>query len=807
MKVQKIQFYTRNTGNSGQKATAWINSYINTPIPTTQNLKSFAYLDFNINFTGRTPENFYQQEFNKKNMPDSMKEYLNVDYNTRKHIPPEQMMNEVFKYIELADKLEDVKEIYPNEKLFKSLHENHQQNRTSILGEIKLAKEMSDEPLLKDGSDDLGLYILKKIYLNGKTIKEINKDFYEKDLNEAYKGILTQPIDTHTTAAYGIQFPKTPFWNSFIATREEYKKFFVTLPKNSINPATRIKHEENKTQSTISKKPNEKNIQNTKPRQRKYQIKDYQKRQITNDIKDAKGDIQEVEKKIRKRFAKDDPEASFIVKYLSPIMAIAADRVHLSEEMKAFCENEKINGQNNDDPYMFSRFWKKNPHLLNYYAQSITDTIDMFEDIYGEGGLIPINKDLEVVNSDSENQKVIDNVSTEFLDLLNYTQKISAERERKYQEHNEQQKLWDEYFINKYGTPTEEKEITNEPTTNKTETINTTEKELTPSVEETKQVENKPLKPAEIQKQFFNTVRKKAEIYPDIYAEKYLTYIQTNKEIDNEYKLAYLYYIGNRKTNDSLLTEKEFYDKFYNIEEKFIGENEIDSIIAKCAIVDMLSKLNYKDARLYSLNTYDLPNIDKGDKVFLPVIKQHKNELNRLYRSYQKPIKPTDIAQGIDEMMHQIEIYKKPQETVEDNSSTVLQMMHDAYKNPLRQRYIKEFLKTATQNNIPQLRLLLKKDNFTEEEQRGRFENVILPINADLIINSGLLLLIMVGKENFQNYVNALSDDIKMHLIKQELRMTSQQKEFYEITLNDVKNNPKLIDKFSFIDIDKKTKH
>ena len=79
MKVQKIQFYTRNTGNSGQKATAWINSYINTPIPTTQNLKSFAYLDFNINFTGRTPENFYQQEFNKKNMPDSMKESSHPD--------------------------------------------------------------------------------------------------------------------------------------------------------------------------------------------------------------------------------------------------------------------------------------------------------------------------------------------------------------------------------------------------------------------------------------------------------------------------------------------------------------------------------------------------------------------------------------------------------------------------------------------------------------------------------------------------------------------------------------------------------
>lgn len=802
MKIQNIQIYSPNKNIQTKRNNTPNIEYANSPIQKQQSdLKSFAYQDFNINFTGRTPENFYEQEFNKQNMPESMKEYLDFDYETRKHIPPEQMMNEVFKYIELADKLEDVKEIYPNEKLFKSLHENHQQNRTTILGEIKMAKEMSNEPLLKDGSDDLGLYILKKIYLNGKTVKEINKDFYDKDMNEAYKGIITRPIDSKTTAAYGIQYPKTPFWNSFIATREEYKKFFVALPKNSTNPAVRIKHEENATKTPIQKQANNEPIK-AKPRVRKYKIKDYQKKQLTNDIKDAKGDIQEVEKKIRKRFAKDDPEASFIVKYLSPIMAVAADRVHLSQEMKDFCEAEKINSKSADNEYMFTRFWKKNPHILDYYAQSITDTIDMFEDLYGEGGFIPINKDLEIVNPDSKNQTIIDRVSPEFLELLDYTQTIAPEREKEYQKHNEQQKLWDEYFINKYGIPQEE------PTTSIETTQQISKPEKPQNIEQPTKIETQQLTSAEIQKQFMNTIRRKAEIYPDIYAEKYLNFIQKNREIDNEYKLAYLYYLGNSKTNNSKLTREEFYDKFYNIEEKFIGENEANSIIAKCAIIDTFSKNKYKDARLYSANTYDLPNIDKSEKVFLPFIKQHKTELNRLYMAYQKPLKPSEKEQVIDEMMHLIEIYKRPEETVEDSNSTVLEMMHDAYKNPLRKRYIREFLKKATENNVPQLKLLTKRDsNFTEEEQIGRFENVFLPINADLIINSGLLLLVMVGKENFQQHVNKLNDEIKMHLIKQELRMTSQQKEFYEITLNDVKNNPKLIDKFSFIDIDKKTKH
>ena len=141
-----------------------------------------VYKDYNISFSGRTPEDFYSQEFNRNNMPDSMKEYLNFNYEERQHIPPEQMMHEVFKYLEIADDFQDVKDIYPNEKLFDSLHENNQNNRSSILWEIKVAKQLSDEPLLKDGSNNFGMYLLKKIYLEGKTVKEISKDFYEKDI-------------------------------------------------------------------------------------------------------------------------------------------------------------------------------------------------------------------------------------------------------------------------------------------------------------------------------------------------------------------------------------------------------------------------------------------------------------------------------------------------------------------------------------------------------------------------------------------------------------------------------------------------
>ena len=54
-------------------------------------LSGITYRDFNINFGARlfrSPENFYEQPFNQKNMPDSMREYLYTDYNERKNIPP-----------------------------------------------------------------------------------------------------------------------------------------------------------------------------------------------------------------------------------------------------------------------------------------------------------------------------------------------------------------------------------------------------------------------------------------------------------------------------------------------------------------------------------------------------------------------------------------------------------------------------------------------------------------------------------------------------------------------------------------------
>ena len=115
MKINKITLneykpFLKDT-NKNTPAQPEENKLITTPILN-------AYKDYNINFRGRTPENFYEQEFNIKYMPQTMKEFLNSEYEERKHIPPEQLISESFKFLAVTDNFADVKSTYPKETLF-----------------------------------------------------------------------------------------------------------------------------------------------------------------------------------------------------------------------------------------------------------------------------------------------------------------------------------------------------------------------------------------------------------------------------------------------------------------------------------------------------------------------------------------------------------------------------------------------------------------------------------------------------------------------------------------------------------------
>ena len=560
------------------------------PIKMEEPKKLFAYQDYNISFQARTPENFYEQDFNVKNMPKTMKEYLYFDYENRKHIPPEQMMQEVFKYIDLADNFDEVKKMYPTETLFEDLHSNTKKSRNTLLAEIDLVKAMSDEPLFKDGSDDMGMYLLKKIYIEGKTVKEINKDFYEKDVNDAYKGLLKREISYDTTDAYGIKYPKRAFWKSFIATREEYKKFFVTLPKKEpLSKEVLLNGYEKAIRTSEQQK---KDIQ-PKKAVRKYKTPTHKKTQLTNEIKNSKGDLETIEKKIRKRFSNSDIEAPFVLKYLSPIMTIAADRVHLSEEMKIYADKSKTELSNGER--FFSRFWKENPLILEDYSKTIPDTIELFEETYEEGGLIPINKNFEVINQDSNDKKVIDYVSIRFLELLNYAKSIDAERQTNLVLHNKNQEELNEVFSHlKLDEPAKvEQPIKN--------VVEISEEKITEMVKKSAQQYkadffelkdkdgNKIVLTGSLDEAFHDCLIEllgTVKYYPTSFQEKYKKHFLARPEVDEKYKLSVVAASHDIQSDELYSSEElmEITDKM-----NFPSDFFLMPLIASFAIADYLT--------------------------------------------------------------------------------------------------------------------------------------------------------------------------------------------------------------------------
>lgn len=616
-----------------------------------------GYKDFNINFRGRTPENFYAQEFNVKNMPDTMKTYLNEDYETRKHLPPEQVMNQSFKYLDVIDNFSDVKSTYPDETLFENLHEANLKGRTGVLSDIKIAKEMSDTPLLKDGSDDFGMYLLKKIFLEGKTIKEINKDFYEKDLAPEYKGAVTQPITYGTTSAYGIKYPKTDFWNSFIATRDEYKKFIVDLPKQDKNDlkkelAAKFGTSRNTTQNTSAHNGTEKT---EKAPRRKYSIKKYQRDQIKKDIKDAKADVEKVKKSIRKRFSQDDPEASFIVKYLSPIMTIAADRVHLSEEEKDFAEMLKYQGKKVEN--LFAQFWKAKPELLDNYSTMITDTIDLFEETYEEGGTIPINNEYQVITDKVKNQKPIDFVSPRFLELLDYVQTIVPNRMAKYAKHDELQKEWEDHFKTKYGEVQQEA-ITPQETSKtnmidklKTEAENNNCKVYTLHGSNGEDVQIV----ANLNETFGDYIRSQNRGMPSSYVNAMINKALKNPLLTEDAKLSFSVLRLLDKLDDDRILGKTERDCIMNM---ISSDMQEETFAASMAMGDVYASYSKEPERIYrnlqeNNQTKDIQELSKMIMMYGSQADVNA-EMNKLYNLYRKPLSDSEILKISNTIMDYI---------------------------------------------------------------------------------------------------------------------------------------------------------
>lgn len=413
MKVQRIHFITPNYRISVNDKKKNEKDFTPAGIPA-----SFAYRDFNINFAGtdgsgrlfRTPANFYSTPFNKKGMPDTMKAYLNADYEDRQNMPPIQMWKTVFADINYADSLEDVKILFPEEPLFRNLKNNPNKARTSLISQIQtLQEEFGETPLFKDGQSDLGLYLLKKVYLEGKQMSEINKDF-QNDISDEYKGLIDKKIDYSTTAAFGIKFPNVAFWNSFVVTRDDFP--YVYKPRNITEPPTvkpRVKKE-------LSLEDIKRDALEAE-RKRKFKPTDYEVKQLTDAVLDKKP--KSALDKIRKRGGQNAESASFVEKYFSPIMSVALEKINASDEMRDFFQNPE--NMSTSTKERMQKYWREHPHFRALQSMAIKDTIKLFFEAYGADG----NNDV-------------------FQDLLKYADSIKPERLERLRRHNELQQEYEQ---------------------------------------------------------------------------------------------------------------------------------------------------------------------------------------------------------------------------------------------------------------------------------------------------------------------------------------------------------------------------
>lgn len=361
MRIESYNFSGNNYTLSPKKQ--YNNSKYSTGVFQKSGLPFISYQDFNISFgerLNRTPEDFYAQKFNLDNMPDTVRKYLFEDFEERHHMPPAQLQREAFEYLKLADTVQDVKDMYPDEPLFAHLKElDDTKPSQGILLLLKWDAQTSQTPIFKDKQNsDLTVYLLKKVYLEGKTQEELNKDF-DKDATDEIKYELgvkdKQYFSPSNIYTLGIRYPKLPYYNSFLATRND-KEYIPPVRKTAVV------------------------------------VSDDTREKLSVAMTKWWAGLDEMERaeQIKKMLNGKEMSNSIFAKYQGQIMTIAAAQMGFSEKLSDIFAEKYADENFVIDFPLFSEqqreimleFWNKDPEFRTNYSQALQETIAEFENAY-----------------------------------------------------------------------------------------------------------------------------------------------------------------------------------------------------------------------------------------------------------------------------------------------------------------------------------------------------------------------------------------------------------------------------------------
>ncbi len=594
MNIQKINLFTPkfvlNTPKNNRNQDVRVDNYSYNPI---------SYLDYNVNvnFTARlnrTPENFYQQSFNVNNMPDTMKAYLFEDYEDRKNMPPAQMLSLVFDDLNEVKSLEQVKRIFPEEKLFKSLKDvDEKKARTGILAEIAIMRS-DGVPLFKNGEDNLGLYILKKIYLEGKTLNEINKDL-SKDVSSYYKDL--SPIKYETISAYGIKFPKSPFWKSFIATREDFP--YVYKPRKPFMRETHVERTVQPKQERsvkVDRQPLFKNVSNN----------DVDK--LSRAVVKGRGNRRDTKKLLKRSNVQNNDSLNFVAKYMSEINSVVLEKLHVSDEMKEFFEN--YDSLSKSQKQKFDAYWNR-PNVAELRSKVMSSTIRFFFDVYGADG-----------NND------------EFQELLEYARNIKPNRLKLQEEHNRIQAEYDEMGRLLDEKDLKEKEI---------------EHNSVVSVEKTsEEVSNDLNMSSTLEKRIRKYVDGFTNILPSKLRNKYAKLAYDQQIIKECFQLSSA--LDSIELSDNKIEDQLFKKMTNLIDLIFERQYAQETFSAHQAMLDVFIKNVHNRAQdvpllfksdLFSLANYIRSLPEERKAIFM---KRYNTDLDKAYEKYIKPLSNDEVT-------------------------------------------------------------------------------------------------------------------------------------------------------------------
>ena len=175
---------------------------------------------------------FFQK--NKDLMPATLRKFISALSEAEKTLlSPLEAQRKAFKELEQAKTTADIKRLFtdPDEKLFQNLIDPEETKaKRGILStyrENRQLIELCNKDIL-ESKENLTVYLVKKIFLEGKTLEEINTDL-EKDIDKEFLDLFksknpkySKLIQESTLKALGIKSPDSSYQQSLRYTRDGY---------------------------------------------------------------------------------------------------------------------------------------------------------------------------------------------------------------------------------------------------------------------------------------------------------------------------------------------------------------------------------------------------------------------------------------------------------------------------------------------------------------------------------------------------------------------------------------------------------